>query len=61
MEYLTAKELSERWRGRITVGTLKQWRWLKKGPAYRKFGNKVLYPLDAVVAFENNQTHRGES
>lgn len=23
--------------------TLKNWRWLKKGPAYRKLGGRVVY------------------
>jgi hypothetical protein len=60
VEYLTAKEVSERWRGSITVGTLKQWRWLQKGPRFVRFGNKILYRLVDIEEYESNQTKRGK-
>jgi hypothetical protein len=32
-------------------GTLAQWRYLGKGPPYRKIGRKVFYHIDDVDAF----------
>lgn len=60
---LTPKELSERWDGYVAVKTLANWRCgsAPKGPAFRKLGNRVLYPLSAVMAWEEwsmfNSTH----
>jgi hypothetical protein len=42
--YLTAKEVSERLRGLIVVRTLANWRCEGKGPPYRRFGNRIVYP-----------------
>lgn len=50
-EILTQAELATRWR--MNPGTLAVWRSLKKGPAYNKFGGKVMYALVDVIAFEN--------
>lgn len=52
--HLTPQELSKRWDGRITVKTLANWRSdpARKGPTFRRLGNKILYPLSAVAAFE---------
>ena len=51
-ERLTAVELSERWRGLVSLQTLANWRSQGRGPCYIKVGRKVLYPLDAVEEFE---------
>lgn len=53
-KYLTPKELSERWEGKISVKTLANWRCdpIGKGPKFRRFGNKILYPLSGVEAYE---------
>ena len=49
--YLTPAKLAERWR--MEVKTLSNWRVQGKGPAYVKLGDaKVLYPLQAVEAYE---------
>lgn len=49
--YLSARELAKRWR--IPIATLRQWRWLKKGPlASRKAEGKILYDLKDIEAFE---------
>jgi|GEM_PF-1381319 len=52
--YLTSRALSDRWEGNITVKTLANWRTATsgKGPTFCRYGNKILYPLDAVEAFE---------
>jgi hypothetical protein len=47
--YLTAEEVSERYRGEITVGTLRNWRSLRIGPNFVKHGKAVLYPLDGLT------------
>ncbi len=50
--YLSPKELARRWR--IPLSTLRQWRWLKKGPPFRKAEGVTLYYLKDVEAFEEN-------
>ncbi|RUZ34848.1 DNA-binding protein, partial [Mesorhizobium sp. M7A.F.Ca.US.003.02.1.1] len=41
-KFLTAEEVSERYRGTISVGTLRNWRAKRIGPAYVKLGKAVL-------------------
>ncbi len=48
--YLSARELANRWR--IPLSTLRQWRWLKKGPPFRKAEGQTLYYLKDIEAFE---------
>ena len=50
--YLTPQQLSDRWNGTVKVKTLGNWRYLKRGPPYRRIGSSILYPLPAVEAFE---------
>lgn len=50
--FLTAEEVSERYRGEISVGTLRNWRAMRLGPAYLKIGKAVLYPLDALITWD---------
>ena len=54
--YLTEIELFERWDKKVALKTLQNWRAGKRnnGPAYRKFGQRVLYPLDKVVEYEES-------
>jgi hypothetical protein len=53
-QYLSPRELSERWEGRIATKTLANWRSdpEAKGPRFRKIGRRVLYLLPAVVEWE---------
>jgi predicted site-specific integrase-resolvase len=37
---------------RIAVGTLQNWRWQGKGPAYIKSGRTVLYAESDIVAWQ---------
>lgn len=53
---LDAEQLSARWGGKPTVGTLTQWRYLGKGPGYIKVGRRVLYPLASVLEYEAANT-----
>ena len=51
-KFLTAQEVSERYRGEITVGTLRNWRAMRIGPAFVKIGKAVLYPIDELDAWD---------
>jgi hypothetical protein len=51
-KFLTAQEVSERYRGEITVGTLRNWRAMRIGPAFVKIGKAVLYPVDELDAWD---------
>ena len=51
---LTPEETSTRLR--IPVKTLANWRNKRIGPPYRKFGQRVLYPLDLLTEWEKKQT-----
>ena len=50
--FLTADEVSERYRGEISVGTLRNWRSMRVGPAFVKIGKAVLYPIDELEAWD---------
>jgi len=52
-DYLTPKELAERWRNIVTLSTLDNWRSSQnRGPRFVKIGGRVLYPLAEVEAYE---------
>ena len=51
-QFLTAEEVSARYRGEVTVGTLRNWRAMRIGPAYVKIGKAVLYPVDELDAWD---------
>ena len=51
-KFLTADEVSERYRGEISVGTLRNWRAMRVGPAFVKIGKAVLYPVDELDAWD---------
>ncbi len=50
--FLTADEVSKRYRGEISVGTLRNWRSMRVGPAFVKIGKAVLYPIDQLEAWD---------
>ena len=52
IKFLTAEEVSERYRGEITVGTLRNWRAMRIGPAFVKIGKAVLYPVGELDAWD---------
>jgi hypothetical protein len=51
-KFLTAEEVSERYRGQVTVGTLRKWRAMRIGPAFVKVGKAVLYPVEELDAWD---------
>ncbi len=57
--WLTPKSLSIRWH--TTLGTLSQWRWNGVGPLYFKKGKGVLYDLQEVERFENDNMRQSTS
>ena len=55
--FLTPKELSERWGERISTRTLANWRSTQGGgPPFTKIGGAVLYPLDKIIEWESRNT-----
>ena len=50
--FLTVEEVSERYRGEITVGTLRNWRAMRIGPGFIKIGKAVLYPITELDAWD---------
>ncbi|PBB69335.1 DNA-binding protein [Mesorhizobium sp. WSM4312] len=55
-KFLTADEVAERYRGSISLGTLRNWRAKRIGPAYVKLGKAVLYPVDELEAWDRTNT-----
>jgi hypothetical protein len=55
-DFLTDEEVVARYRGRITLGTLRNWRALKIGPPYIKVGKAVLYSRAALQAWDKRNT-----
>ncbi|AFK54087.1 helix-turn-helix transcriptional regulator [Tistrella mobilis] len=51
-KFLTADEVAERYRGEISVGTLRNWRAMRVGPGFVKIGKAVLYPVDELDAWD---------
>lgn len=45
----------------MATQTLAQWRWLKKGPTFKKISNRVRYPADALERWLSDQQESGES
>lgn len=50
--FLTPEDVSVRWRGVITPATLANWRSQKTGPSFMKAGNKILYPIESIERWE---------
>lgn len=51
-KFLTPEEVAERYRGGISVGTLRNWRAMRIGPTFVKIGKAVLYPIDELDAWD---------
>jgi len=51
-KFLTAEEVSERYRGEVSIGTLRNWRAMRVGPAFVKIGKAVLYPVDELETWD---------
>lgn len=55
-QYLTPAELVARYKQTVTIRTLANWRSTGEGPRYTKIGGRVLYPVDAVIKWEQERT-----
>jgi hypothetical protein len=51
--FLTLEEVVERYRGQISVGTLRNWRSMRIGPSFIKVGKAVLYPLEELNRWDH--------
>ena len=51
-KFLTPEEVTERYRGGVSVGTLRNWRAMKIGPSFVKIGKAVLYPIEELEAWD---------
>lgn len=50
--FLTPEEVAERYRGGVSVGTLRNWRSMRIGPTFVKIGKAVLYPIEELEAWD---------
>lgn len=57
--FLTSHVLAHRWN--IQPATLRQWRWIGKGPVYLKIGSRVLYRLEDIEKFEETRLRQHTS
>ena len=53
LKHLNQKELARRWN--ISHRTLERWRWAAEGPQFMKLGGRVVYRMEDIVAFEQDQ------
>ncbi|NGN44668.1 helix-turn-helix domain-containing protein [Mesorhizobium sp. CGMCC 1.15528] len=51
-KFLTPEEVTERYRDTISVGTLRNWRSMRIGPAFVKVGKAVLYPTNELEVWD---------
>ncbi|WP_236016037.1 helix-turn-helix transcriptional regulator [Brucella endophytica] len=51
-KFLTPEEVTERYRGGISVGTLRNWRAMRVGPSFVKVGKTVLYPINELDVWD---------
>jgi hypothetical protein len=54
--FLTAEGVSEHYRREITVGTLRNWRAMRVGRGFMKFGKVVFYPISELDAWDEKNT-----
>lgn len=55
--FLTETGLAQRWR--VKLRTLQRWRRAGRAPAHLAIGRTVIYPLDAIEAFEAERLRPG--
>ncbi|HEY3910185.1 MAG TPA: hypothetical protein VGM07_09880, partial [Stellaceae bacterium] len=51
---LTIDEVVERYRGKVSEGTLANWRALRIGPSYIKIGKVPLYPAEELDRWDRS-------
>ena len=55
-DYLTPAEVVARFKGRITIKSLANWRSIGSGPPFTKVGGKALYPVSGLTDWEKSRT-----
>lgn len=55
-ELLSPADLAARYKGRVTVRTLANWRSTGQGPRFLKVGGRVMYSAKAVIDWEERRT-----
>ncbi|HCK84703.1 MAG TPA: DNA-binding protein [Hyphomonadaceae bacterium] len=55
-DFFTEEEVIARYRGTISLGTLRNWRSQRIGPTYQKVGKTVLYRRAALIAWDSKNT-----
>lgn len=58
-EFLTPTDLVERYKGKITVRTLANWRSQGISPPFTKVGGRILYEKRALEEWERRRTVEG--
>lgn len=58
-DLVSPDRLADRWN--ITPTTLSQWRWSGRGPQYLKLGGRVMYRIQDIEEFEEQQVHLNTS
>jgi hypothetical protein len=53
VRHLNQTDLAARWN--LSPRTLERWRWLGQGPKFLKLGGRILYRLEDIEAFEEQQ------
>lgn len=53
-KYFTPEEVTKRYRGTISLGTLRNWRSMRIGPAFVRVGKSVLYPASELDVWDQN-------
>lgn len=51
--FYTPEEIVRRWRGKIDIATLANWRSKRQGPAYHRFGRAIFYRADLLASWES--------
>lgn len=53
VKHLNQIDLANRWK--LSPRTLERWRWQGEGPRFVKLGGRVVYRLEDVEAYEQEQ------
>ena len=56
--FLSIDEVVERYKGKVTKGTLANWRSQKKNLPYTKIGGRVLCKIEDLEAWEQTNTRK---
>ena len=59
LSHLHQVELARRWK--MSPRTLERWRWQGQGPRHMKLGGRVVYRLEDIEAFENENVRTSTS